>query len=491
MTLRRVLRFGNREFDELSAASLITRCTNDVQQTQMFLAMGVRLLIFAPIMGLGAFFKVIRQGSEMGWVIGLAVGIIFTIVLALFVVAVPKFNRIQKLIDNLNRVSREILTGLPVIRAFSREEHEKKRFDVANLDLTKINIFINRVMATMFPTMMFIMNGVSVLIIWEGAKQIDAGTMLVGDLIAFINYAMQIIMSFLMLSMMSVILPRAVISFRRIGEVLDKPVSVNNPENPVKFKDITGRVEFRGVSFRYRNAEENALNNVSFVSNAGETTAIIGSTGSGKSTLVNLIVRFFDVTEGEILIDGVNVKDVTLEDLRDKIGYIPQKSYLFSGTVRSNIAYSDEGMDDERVVRAARIAQAEEFIESKDGKYDEAISQGGSNVSGGQRQRLSIARAIAKNPEIYIFDDSFSALDFKTDAALRKALFESEATKNSTVIIVAQRISTVMNADRIIVLEHGVVAGIGTHARLLETCEPYRQTAYSQLSKEELEGRNV
>ncbi|MDR0222239.1 MAG: ABC transporter ATP-binding protein/permease [Oscillospiraceae bacterium] len=491
MTLRKVLRFGNGEFDDLSVASLITRCTNDVQQTQMFLAMGLRLLIFAPIMGFGALFKVMRKESAMGWVIGLAVGVIFLIVFTLFFIAVPKFHRVQKLVDNLNRISREILTGLPVIRAFSSEEREKKRFDAANADLTKVNIFINRVMATMFPTMMFIMNGVSVLIIWEGAKQIDAGAMLVGDLIAFINYAMQIIMSFLMLSMLSVVLPRAAISFKRIGQVLDKEISVLDPETPVKFGGAGGEnlplLEFRGVSFRYRNAEENALSDISFVSNAGETTAIIGSTGSGKSTLVNLIPRFFDATEGEVLVCGVNVKDVTLADLRGKIGYIPQKSSLFSGTLRSNISYSDGGMDEGRVTAAAKISQAEEFILTKENKYDEPVSQGGANISGGQRQRISIARAIAKNPEIYIFDDSFSALDFKTDAALRKALFESGVTKNGTVIVVAQRISTVMNADRIIVLDRGRVAGAGTHRELLEACEPYRQTAYSQLSKEELE----
>lgn len=486
--LTKVLSFGNAEYDSFSTASLITRCTNDVQSTQMFLTFGLRMLVFAPIMGFGAFFKVMRNEGEMGWVIGLAVGLLLVLVTTLFAFAMPRFNLVQKLIDKLNLVSREILTGLPVIRAFSREEHEKARFDKANRELTKVNIFINRAMATMFPTMMFIMNGISVLIIWVGSKHIDAGQMKVGDLMAFINYTMQIIMSFLMLSMLSVFLPRAVISFRRIGEVLDREISVADPPHPARFPGVTSRpkLEFKNVTFKYKGAEENVLNNINFASKVGEITAIIGSTGSGKSTLANLIPRFFDVTAGEILVDGINIKSVSMADLRNKIGYIPQKATLFSGTVASNIAYSDEDMDEERIVRAAKISQAEEFILNKENKYDDVISQGGSNISGGQKQRLSIARAIAKNPEIYIFDDSFSALDFKTDAALRKALFESGALKSSTVLIIAQRISTIMRSDRIIVLDDGCIAGKGTHGELMKSCEPYRQIAYSQLSDEEL-----
>ncbi|MCL2634124.1 MAG: ABC transporter ATP-binding protein/permease [Oscillospiraceae bacterium] len=486
-TLEKILKFSNREFDDFSVASLITRCTNDVQQVQMILAFGSRMLIYAPIMGLGAFFKVMRQdGSDMGWVIGLAVGAILILVVTLFIVAMPKFNKIQKLIDRLNLISREILTGLPVIRAFSREEAEKQRFDIANMDLTKVNIFINRAMATMFPTMMFIMNGVCVLIIWIGAGQINEAAMRVGDLMAFINYTMQIIMAFLMLSMLSVFLPRAIISYRRIAQVLDKTITVNNPQKPIAIGDSHGSVEFKNVSFRYHNAEENALNNISFVSKAGETTAIIGSTGSGKTTLINLIPRFFDVSEGEVLVNGVNVMNVRMEDLRDRIGYVSQKAVLFSGSIRENILYAfDEAGDDAHII-PSKISQAEEFILEKENGYDEEISQGGTNISGGQKQRLSIARAIAKNPDIYIFDDSFSALDYKTDSALRKALADS--VKDKIVLIVAQRISTIMRADRIIVLDEGEIVGVGTHSDLLEACEPYRQIAYSQLSREELEG---
>jgi len=485
----KVLSFGNAEFDNFSTASLITRCTNDVQAVQMALVFGMRILVFAPIMGFGAFFKVMNQGSSMGWVIGIAVGLLLALVITLFTVAMPKFTLIQKLIDKLNLVSREVLTGLPVIRAFSREEYENERFDKANKDLTRVNIFVNRAMATMFPTMMFIMNGISVLIIWAGSHSIDAGNMRVGDLMAFISYTMQIIMSFLMLSMLSVFLPRAAVSAKRLGEIMDTKVSVKDPEHPVRFNSVTSRpkLEFKNVCFKYQGAEENVLENIAFSSKVGETTAIIGATGSGKSTLANLIPRFFDATAGEILIDGVNIKNASLHDLRAKIGYIPQKATLFSGTIRSNIAFSDEEMGDLHVIRAAKIAQAEEFIETKAEKYDDPISQAGANISGGQKQRLSIARAIAKNPEIYIFDDSFSALDFKTDSSLRKALFESGALKSSTVLIIAQRISTIMRADRIIVLDDGRVAGIGTHAELLKTCEAYKQIAYSQLSEKELE----
>lgn len=488
---RQVMRFSNREFDSFSTASLITRSTNDIQQIQMVITMLLRMLIYAPIVGIGAVLKVMAQGSKITWVIGVAVGALLVLVIFLFTVALPKFQKIQKFIDRLNLVSREILTGLPVIRAFSSEEHEKKRFDIANIDLTKVNIFVNRVMSIMMPTMMFIMNGITVLIIWAGSGAVDAGAMQVGDIMAFISYTMQIIMAFLMLSMMSVILPRAVISMKRVSEILNKDIKITDPIEPKSFdENKKGLLEFKNVYFRYENAEEDVLRNISFVSRPGETTAIIGSTGSGKSTLANLIPRFFDITGGNILVDGADIRDVTLRDLRKKIGYVPQKALLFSGTIASNIAYSAENEDDmseEQIKLAAEIAQASEFIESKEEKFGSEISQGGGNVSGGQKQRLSIARAIAKNPEIYIFDDSFSALDFKTDIALRKAL--SKTTSNSTVIIVAQRISTVLNADQIIVLDDGEVAGIGKHAELLGTCEVYRDIAYSQLSAEELEGK--
>ncbi len=483
----KIMQFSSHEFDSFSTASLITRSTNDIQQVQMVITMALRILIFAPIMGFGALYKVLRDGSSMGWIIGLAVGVILLLIIFLFVVALPKFQVIQKMVDKINLVSREILTGLPVIRAFSKEEHERKRFDNANKDLTKVNLFVNRVMSIMMPTMMFIMNGISVLIIWVGSDAVNGGTMQVGDLMAFITYTMQIIMSFLMLSMMSIILPRSIISFKRIGEVLSTEISVCDPEKPVKFdNDKTGCIEFRNVSFHYQNAEEDVLKNISFSTKAGQTTAIIGSTGSGKSTLANLIPRFFDVTGGEILLDGVNIKNVTLHDLREKIGYIPQKAVLFSGTIKSNIAYSaiNHEMSEEQVKLAAEISQSEEFISGKEEGFESAISQGGTNVSGGQKQRLSIARAVAKNPEIYIFDDSFSALDFKTDIALRKAL--SKTTARSAVIIVAQRISTILNADQIIVLDEGQIAGIGTHKVLLDSCEVYRDIAYSQLSAEEL-----
>lgn len=480
-----VMKFSSREMDSFSTASLITRSTNDIQQIQMTVIMFLRMMIYGPILGIGAFTKVMAQDTGMSWVIAVAVAAILVLVGFLFTVALPKFQVIQKLVDKLNLVTREILTGLPVIRAFSREEHERKRFDLANLDLTKTNIFVNRVMAIMMPTMMFIMNGVSVLIIWVGADSVDAGMMQVGDLMAFISYTMQIIMTFLMLSMMSIILPRAIISMKRVSEVLRKETAIHDPEKPVKFDEkVKGRIEFRDVSFHYENAEEDVLKNISFVSEPGKTTAIIGSTGSGKSTLANLIPRFFDVTGGEILVNGADIRSVTLHDLREKIGYVPQKAVLFSGTIRSNIAYSDEMMTEAEIKAAAEIAQAEEFITEKPEGYDSEIAQGGSNVSGGQKQRLSIARAVAKKPEIYLFDDSFSALDYKTDVALRRALAKN--TGNSTVIIVAQRISTVLNADQIIVLDEGTIAGKGTHKELLETCEVYRDIAYSQLSEEEL-----
>lgn len=485
---RKVMTFSSSEFDSFSTASLITRSTNDIQQVIMVTAMMLRMIIYAPIVGIGALSKVLAQGNTMAWVIGVAILGILALVVVLFTVALPKFQIVQKLVDRLNLVTREILTGLPVIRAFSTEEHEKKRFDIANIDLTRVNLFVNRVMTIMMPTMMFIMNGISVLILWVGSNQVDLGKMQVGDILAFITYTMQIIMAFVMLAMMSVILPRAIISMKRISEVLNKKASISDPENPQEFDESKkGVVEFRNVSFRYPGAEKNVLNNISFTSEPGETTAIIGSTGSGKSTLANLIPRFFDVTEGEILVDGADIRNVKLSALRDKIGYVPQKAVLFSGTIASNITYSDENMSREQMEKAAEIAQSTDFIMAKPDKFDSGISQGGSNVSGGQKQRISIARAIAKHPEIYIFDDSFSALDYKTDVELRKAL-RSE-TENSTVIIVAQRISTVLNADRIIVLDEGRVAGMGTHRELMSSCEVYRQIALSQLSSEELDGK--
>lgn len=485
----KVMTFSNAEFDSFSTASIITRCTNDVQQIQMVAVMVLRMVLYAPIIGIGALLRVLDQGTSMTWVIAIAILAILCLIIVLFSFAMPKFKIVQKLVDNLNRVSREILTGLPVIRAFSREEHEKKRFDAANRDITKLNLFLNRLMTVMMPTMMLIMNGVSVLIIWVGASQVDIGAMQVGDLTAFITYTMQIIMAFLMISMISIMLPRAVVSYKRAGEILDKEVSICDPKKPESFDNNNkGIVEFKNVSFKYHeNADEYALKNISFVSGPGETTAVIGSTGSGKSTLANLIPRFFDVTEGEVLVDGKNVKNVSLHDLRDKIGYVGQKAVLFSGTIGSNIAYSDANMSEEQIKAAAKIAQSEDFISQKAEGYDDPISQGGGNVSGGQKQRLSIARAVAKKPEIYIFDDSFSALDFKTDAALRRAL--SEIVSDSTVIIIAQRISTVLNADRILVLDDGKLVGKGTHKELMETCEIYRQIALSQLSEEELAGK--
>ena len=482
---RKVVEFSNGEFDKFSTASLITRSTNDIQQIQMLTVMILRMVLYAPIMGIGGVFKVFHTNVSMSWIIGLAVVLIAMVVMVLFVVAMPKFKILQNLVDRLNLVTREILTGLPVIRAFSTEKHEEERFDQANKDLTKTNLFVNRAMTFMMPTMMLIMNAISILIVWVGANGINDGQMQVGDMMAFIQYTMQIVMSFLMISMVSVMLPRALVSLDRIDKVLNTDISVKDPEKPVQFKeDKKGVIEFKNVSFRYPDAEEDILTDISFTANAGETTAFIGSTGSGKSTLINLIPRFFDVTKGEILVDGVNIKDVTQHDLREKIGYVPQKGVLFSGTIDSNLRYGKKEATEEDINKAARIAQATEFIESKPEKYETKISQGGTNVSGGQKQRLSIARAIAKDPEIYIFDDSFSALDFKTDAKLRKSL--KEEISESTVLIVAQRISTILNAEQIIVLDEGKMVGKGTHKELLNNCEVYKQIALSQLSKEEL-----
>ena len=475
--------FSNEEFESLSASSLITRTTNDIQQIQMLIVMLMRVVVYAPIIGIGAFLKV--KDSSMAWVIGVALVAILAVILVLFFVAVPNFKKVQELLDRVNLVSREILTGLPVIRAFATEKYEEKRFDKANKDLTKVNLFVNKVMSVMMPTMMFIMNAICILIIWVGADRIDNATIQIGDLMALIQYSMQIIMAFLMISMVSIMMPRALVSIKRIAEVLNKEVTVKDPINPKKFNEKSkGKVEFRDVYFRYPDAEEDVLRNINFTANKGETVAFIGSTGSGKSTLINLVARFFDVTGGKILVDECDIKDVKIKDLREKIGFVPQKGILFSGTIASNLKLGNEKLTEEEMKRVAQISQALEFVDKKEDGFDSPISQSGTNVSGGQKQRLAIARAIAKNPEIYIFDDSFSALDFKTDAKLRKAL--KEYTKDSTILIVAQRISSIMNADKIIVLEQGEIVGMGTHNELLKNCEVYKEIASSQLGEEEI-----
>ena len=482
---RKVVEFSNGEFDKFSTASLITRSTNDIQQIQMLTVMILRMVLYAPIMGMGGVFKVFHTNVSMSWIIGLAVVLIAMVVMVLFVVAMPKFKILQNLVDRLNLVTREILTGLPVIRAFSTEKHEEERFDQANKDLTNTNLFVNRAMTFMMPTMMLIMNAISILIVWVGANGINDGQMQVGDMMAFIQYTMQIFMAFLMICMISIMLPRAAVSATRVDEVLTSTTLINDPKQPKHLKEGKGMVEFNHVSFRYPGAEEDVLHDISFTAKPGETTAIIGSTGSGKSTMVNLIPRFYDVTEGKITIDGEDIRNVTQHELRDQLGYVPQKGVLFSGTIASNILYGNPDGSEETMMEAAKVAQAAEFIEEKPKCYDSRISQGGGNVSGGQKQRLSIARAIAKDPKIFIFDDSFSALDYKTDVTLRKAL--KEHTVNSTVIIVAQRISTILHADQIIVLDEGKVAGIGTHKELLKNCDVYYQIAASQLSEKELE----
>ena len=478
----KVMSYSNKEFEQLSTSSLITRSTNDINQVQMLVIMLLRIVIYAPILGFGALGKVSK--TPMEWIIGVAVLSILSLVIIIFSLAMPKFKKLQQLVDKVNLVFREILTGIPVIRAFATEKYEEKKFDKANTDLTKTNLFVNKVMTFMMPTMMLIMCATQVLIVWVGAKNVDLGNIQVGDLLAFITYTMQIIMSFLMISMVSIVLPRSWVSVKRIAEVFNLDSSVKDPINSIKFKNLKGVVEFKDVYFRYPDAEEDVLENISFTANPGTTTAFIGSTGSGKSTLINLIPRFFDVTGGKILIDGINIKDVTLHDLREIIGFVPQKGVLFSGTIKSNIMFGKK-ISKKEMEKVASIAQASEFIESKDDKYDSSISQGGTNISGGQKQRLAIARAIAKNPKIYVFDDSFSALDYKTDANLRKML--KKETKDSTIFIVAQRINTIMHADQIIVLDEGKIVGIGTHKELLKKCEIYKEIALSQLSKEELE----
>lgn len=451
----------------------------------MTMAMMFRVVLYAPILGIGGVIRVLQTDASMTWILGVAVVLILLVIVVLFQIAMPKFTKLQTLIDRLNLVTREILTGIPVIRAFSREKHEEERFEKANMDLTKTNLFVNRCMTFMMPTMMLIMNGISVLILYNGSYAVDNGTMQVGNVMAFIQYAMQIIMSFLMITAMSIMLPRANVAALRIGEVLDTEETIRDPETPVSKKtEQKGTVEFDHVSFAYPDAGENVLTDISFCVKPGQTVAVIGSTGSGKSTLLNLIPRFYDVTEGSVRVDGVDVRKMSQKELRDCLGYVPQKGVLFSGTIDSNIRYGKRDISTEEVETAAKVAQAAEFIEAKDRTYQSSISQGGTNVSGGQKQRLSIARAIAKKPEIFLFDDSFSALDFKTDRALRQQL--KEHTKEATTIIVAQRISTILHADQILVLDEGKMAGIGTHKELLKHCEVYRQIAMSQLSEEEL-----
>ena len=489
MTLREkvfknVVGFSNAEMDKFSTASLITRSTNDIQQIQMVSVMLLRMVAYAPILGIGGVLKVVQTGAGMGWIIVLAIAVILGYVMVLMSAAMPKFKLMQKLVDNINLVSREILTGLSVIRAFGREKKEEERFDEANKDLTKTMLFTNRVMTFMMPGMMMIMNILTVGIVWFGAKKIDGGNMQVGAMTAFITYAMMIVMSFLMLTMMSIMLPRAAVAAERIDEVVRTESSIKDADEPEKLTSHDGVISFEHVNFKYPGAEEDVLHDIDFVARPGETTAIIGSTGCGKSTLVNLIPRLYDVSDGKILLDGKDIRNISMSDLREEIGFVPQKGVLFSGTIASNLRFGNDDATDEEIKKAAGIAQATEFIEAKDDKYESSISQGGSNVSGGQKQRLAIARAIAKNPKIFIFDDSFSALDLKTDAALRKALFKN--VKDSTVIIVAQRISTILHAEQILVLDDGKVVGKGTHEQLLKNCDVYREIAKSQLSAKEL-----
>ncbi|WP_099204497.1 ABC transporter ATP-binding protein [Scatolibacter rhodanostii] len=477
--------FSNNEFDKFSTASLITRCTNDITQIQQLLIMGIRMICYAPIMGIGGIIMAISKTASLSWIIAIAVVVILGIIMIIMSIALPKFKLIQKLVDKLNLVSRENLSGLMVVRAFGTQAHEQNRFDQANTDLTKTNLFVNRVMVFMMPVMTLIMNGLTLLIVWSGGHQIADSTMQIGDMMAFMQYAMQVIMSFIMISVMFIMVPRAAVSASRIAEVLETELTITDPKNPKPFlASKKGFVEFKDISFRYQGADEDALSHINFTAKPGETTAIIGSTGSGKSTIANLLLRFYDVTEGEILVDGVDIREVKQKDLRDIIGYVPQKGILLSGTIESNLKYGNKEASADEIRTAATVAQAIDFITEKDDQFNSPISQGGTNVSGGQKQRLSIARALAKKPEIFVFDDSFSALDFKTDATLRKAL--KEHTSDSTLIVVAQRVGTIMHAEQIIVLDEGKIAGIGTHQELLRSCTAYYEIASSQLSKEGL-----
>lgn len=483
---KKVTAFSSAEFERFSTASLITRSTNDVQQVQMFLIMLLRTVFYAPILGVGGVLRALNTNTSMAWIIGVGVLSILTLVIILFSIATPKFRKVQKLIDKVNLVMREALNGLMVIRAFNNQEYEEKKFDEANKDLTRTNLFVSRLMVLMMPLMMLIMNGITLLIIWIGAHEVDKGVIQVGDMMAFMQYTMQIIMSFLMISMISIVLPRASVSIRRISEVLDQEITITDPISVKQLPSYSpGKIEFRNVSFKYPTAEECVLKNISFTAQPGKTTAFIGGIGSGKSTLINLIPRFYDVTEGEILVDGVNIKELSLNELRNRIGYVPQRGFLFMGTIESNLKYGkNHDAADEAVEKAINIAQAKEFIAEKEEGILTEIAQGGANVSGGQKQRLSMARALVKEPEVLIFDDSFSALDFKTDAALRKAI--NREIKNRTIFIVAQRINTIIHADQIVVLDNGRIAGIGTHKELLDECDVYKEIALSQLSEEEL-----
>lgn len=480
----KILTFSTVDMKKFGTSSLITRTTNDINRVQMLIIMFLRIVVYAPIMGVGAILKVLNSNASLTWIIGLGIVCIVSLMLTLLFIALPKFEVVQKLIDKLNLTTREIVTGIPVIRAFSNQRYEEKRFDKVNRDLEKTNLFVERLMSLINPMISLVMNGVTLLILWEGAKKIDIGVINFGDVFALIQYAMQIIASFIMLSMVSIMIPRAMVSIKRISEILNYNVSIKDSEDAKDIKEVEGLIEFKNVSFKYPNAKEEVLSNINFTAEVGKTTAIIGSTGSGKSTLVNLLPRLYDVTSGEIKLDGVDIKNIKLHDLRDNIGYIAQKGVLFSGTIKSNIKYGNSSISDKQMIFASNVALADEFINSKEGGYNYKIAQGGTNVSGGQKQRLSIARAIAKKPKVYIFDDSFSALDFKTDAKLRKNI--KEKLGNVTTLIVAQRISTIMHADKIVVLENGKVVGIGTHKELMKKCKVYKEIATSQLSKEEL-----
>ena len=481
----KVENFSSVEFDQFSTASLITRTGNDITQLQMLIVMMFRTFFYSPILAYGAVMNVLKSNANMTWIIGLALVVIMSMLLVMFVVVIPKFTAIQKMIDKVNLVARESLTGLMVVRAFKTEKHEEERFDEANIDLSKINLFVSRATSFLMPIMTFVFSGVTLLIVWFGAKQVDLGQLQIGDMMAFMQYSMQIIMSFMMVTFMFILIPRAAVSSKRILEVLEKPLTILDPQNPVEFsKDETGVIVFDNVSFKYPDADDYVLRNISFKANKAEMTAIIGSTGSGKSTLINLIPRFYDVTTGSIKVNGRNIRDVKQTDLRNHIGYIPQKAVLFSGTIESNLRYAKLDATQDEIEKSIEIAQATNMVNEKPGRYAEPISQGGTNVSGGQKQRLSIARALVKNPDIYIYDDSFSALDYKTDSALRAALEKDLSDK--TLIVVAQRISTIMGADQIIVLNEGQIVGKGRHDELMDNCEVYREIAFSQLSKEEL-----